>query len=370
MRATIITTTTTTAVVLAALLAASACTPDPVDGDIVDEIELPFAIPAHFPRPPIPADNIPTAEKIALGDVLFHDMRLSANETQSCASCHEVERAFSDGKPKPTGSTGDLVPRNAMGLANVAWATTLTWANPVLTTLEQQALVPLFADHPDAIELGIATSVDVVEQRFKDDPTMVELFVDAFGDGADAITIDTIVKAISSYERSLVSGDSKYDRYFTGGDRDALDDVEKRGLQLFFSERAECYHCHGGTFFTAAITTADAVVTESGFENNGTYDADADGLPEEHLGLARLTGAPRDRGRFKIPGLRNVAVTAPYMHDGSIATLEEVVAHYVAGGARSSRQNPLVKPLDLTADEAAALVAFLRSLTDEAFIGR
>ena len=359
------------AVTLIAALAAvttTGCAPRPADD--LDAVELPFFVPAHFPPPRLPTDNFPTTEKIELGDALFHDVRLSANETQSCASCHLAAKGFADGKVKPTGSTGDLVPRNSMGLANVAWATTLTWANPVLTSLEAQALVPLFADHPNAIELGISTSVDLVEQRWRNDPAMVEAFAAAFGDHEDAVTIDHAIKAIASYERSLVSGDSKYDRYFNGGDSGALNDLEKQGLQLFFSERTECYHCHGGAFFTAAIVSDNSVVTESGFENNGLYDADAADVVDINLGLARITGAPRDRGRFKVPGLRNIALTGPYMHDGSLASLEDVVAHYARGGVRSERQNPLVRPLDLTAAEQAALVAFLRALTDDAFVTR
>lgn len=350
----------------ALMLLAAGCQPDVDTTD--DEAPLPFFVPSHFARPRLPADNFPTLEKIELGRVLFADTRLSANQTQSCASCHLADKAFADGKVTPVGSTGDVVPRNAMGLANVAWASTLTWANPVLETLEAQALVPLFADHPDPIELGIATSVDEVEGRLRSDPTMVELFTAAFGEADDAITIDHAIKAIASYERSLVSGDSAYDRYFNGGDADALTDLEKQGLQLFFSERTECYHCHGGAFFTAAVVADNSVVTESGYENNGLYDVDLDGIDSVHLGLANLTGAPRDRGRFKVPTLRNVALTGPYMHDGSLATLEDVVAHYVKGGSRSERQNDLVHELDLTADEQRALVAFLRALTDEAFV--
>jgi cytochrome c peroxidase len=346
--------------------AVTGCRPD--GSETSDERPLPYDVPSYFPRPLLPEDNFPTVEKIELGRALFADTRLSANQTQSCASCHHADKAFADGKVMPLGSTGDLVPRNSMALGNVAWASTLTWANPVLETLEAQALVPLFADHPDPVELGIATSVDEVEGRLRADPTTVELFTAAFGDADDAVTIDNVVKAIASYERSLVSGDTAYDRYFNQGDSEALTDLEKQGLQLFFSERTECYHCHGGTFFTTSTTSEASVVTESGYENNGLYDVDAEGVDSLHLGLANLTGAPRDRGRFKVPTLRNIALTGPYMHDGSLQTLEDVVAHYVKGGSRSERQNDLVHELDLTAAEQAALVAFLRALTDDAFV--
>lgn len=354
----------------------SACVPEPAppDDDVVD---LPFTVPAHFPAPVLPEENLPTAARVDLGERLFFDTRLSGNETQSCGSCHFGRLAFADGKARPTGSTGDLVPRNAMALANVAYFSTYTWANPILTSLEQQAMVPLFAEHPSAVELGITAVVDDVEARLANDADLAARFAEAYGstddpsvddDGNDVVSINNAVRAIASYERSLVSGDSRYDRYVYGGERDALTDQEKLGLTIFNSERAECYHCHGGVFFTTATVAANSIVTESGFENNGVYNVDDDNAPEEHLGLASITGEARDRGRFRVPTLRNVALTAPYMHDGSIATLEEVVAHYVRGGTNSARQSELVQPLDLTAEEQAALVAFLRALTDEAFV--
>lgn len=352
---------------------------DPPDNTPLPTVELPFAVPEHFPAPRIPDDNVPTAARVALGEQLFFDTRLSANQTQSCGSCHFGRLAFADGKNKPTGSTGDLVPRNAMALANVAYFSTYTWANPILSTLEQQAMVPLFAEHPNAVELGITAVVDEVEDRFANDDDSAATFAAAYGsaddssvddDGDDVVSIKNAVKAIASYERSLISGDSRYDRYVYGGDPDALNDEEKLGLVLFNSERAECYHCHGGVFFTTATVAENSIVTESGFENNGVHNVDGDDAPDEHLGLATITGEARDRGRFRVPSLRNVALTAPYMHDGSIATLEDVVAHYVRGGTRSSRQSELVQPLDLDAREQAALVAFLKALSDEAFVAR
>jgi cytochrome c peroxidase len=197
-----------------------------------------------------------------------------------------------------------------------------------------------------------------------------EAFPESADDSEGAVSVANIAKAIASYERSLISADSRYDRYVYGGNADALSDVEKRGLQLFNSERAECYHCHGGVFFTSAVAFAGTTATESGYENNGLYDADATDVAPVHLGLFNISGQPRDRGRFKVPTLRNIEVTAPYMHDGSLATLEDVVAHYVQGGAQSERQSALVRPLDLTTDEQAALIAFLRTLTDDAFLGR
>lgn len=357
----------------------------PPPAEIVDEpIPLPFSVPDHFPAPRLPADNIPTAEAVELGRRLFFDVRLSANETQSCGSCHLTTKAFADGKPTPLGSTGDVVPRNAMALANVAWFSSLTWANPILETLESQALVPLFAEHPDAIELGITTVVPEVEERFRQDPEMVAAFEAAFprsknddGDSGDEdvpsddvspVSIGNAVKAIASYERSLVSGDSRYDRFVYGGESDALTDQEKQGLVLFNSERAECYHCHGGTFFTSATVAANSVVTESGFENNGVYDVDAQDVDVKNLGLFNITNQPRDKGRFRVPTLRNIALTGPYMHDGSLATLADVVAHYTKGGTQSARQSELVQPLDLTAEEQAALVAFMGALTDDTFV--
>ncbi len=256
----------------------------------------------------------------------------------SCASCHFSDKGFADGKATPTGSTGDLVPRNAPGLFNVGYFSTLTWANPTLTTLEEQTIVPLVNEHP--VELGIASLTDEALARLRDDAEVEGAFALAFPEDADPVSIENIAKAIASYERTLVAGRSPYDRYSYDGDTGAMSASAVRGLDLFFSERTECYHCHSGFLFTTAVRTADTVHLESAFENTGLYNLDGMGAyPGDNVGLYEFTMDPTDMGRMRIPTLRNLTLTAPYMHDGSIATLGEVIDHYAEGG-RTIKDGP------------------------------
>ncbi|WP_136967260.1 methanobactin export MATE transporter MbnM [Polyangium sorediatum] len=338
-----------------------------------------FGLPPGFADPWVPPDNPMRAEKVALGRRLFFDARLSGNGTMSCSSCHDRAKGFADGKAKPTGSTGDLVPRNAMGLANVAWFPQLTWGNPTLTTLEQQALVPLFGEVP--VELGVTGAEEIVLGRLKADDDYIKAFAAAFPGEAAPIGFANIAKALASYERTLFSGRSPYDQYTYGGKADAMSESALRGMDLFFSERMECYHCHSGVNFTTAYRSADTKHQEMDFHNTGLYNLGADGAyPPGGEGLFEFTGDPRDKGKFRVPSLRNVELTAPYMHDGSIATLEDVVDHYAAGGrtlpdgpfagigSQNPNKNPLVKGFVITADEKADLVAFMKSFTDTEFV--
>ncbi|MBL9107012.1 MAG: di-heme enzyme [Myxococcales bacterium] len=332
-------------------------------------------LPAWLPEPHVPADNPMSEEKVALGRALFYDERLSHNETMSCASCHEQARAFTDGKATTEGSTGHALPRNAMGLTNVAYLSVYTWANPKLVDLEGQALVPMFADFP--LELGVQQDTPAILKRFRDDADMAGLFAAAFPDDEDPVTVERITHALASFQRTLIARDSAYDRAVYGEDPSAMSAAARRGLRLFFDERTECYHCHAGVGFTTAFRSADSELGPPDFQNNGLYNLDGAGAyPIGNGGLYDVTGDPRDQGKFRVPTLRNIALTAPYMHDGSIATLAEVVEHYAAGGreiedgpfAGDGRRNPnksaLIHELDLTADEKADLVAFLESLTD------
>lgn len=356
--------------IIAAVLA-SACE-EPTDAWV-------WSLPEGFPEPFVPADNPMSREKVELGRHLFYDERLSHNETMACASCHEQRLAFTDGKATTVGSTGHALPRSSMGLINVAFLSVYTWANPKLATLEEQALVPMFADFP--IELGTQQDTAGILRRFADDPAYVELFAAAFPDDAAPVTTQRITQALAAFQRTLISGDSPYDRFAYGGDRSALSDAARRGLDLFFSERTECYHCHAGVAFSTAFRSASSEQGPPDFQNNGLYDLDGAGAyPPGNGGLFEFTGDARDQGKFRVPTLRNVALTGPYMHDGSIATLAEVIEHYAAGGrevkdgpfAGDGRQNPnkstLVHALDLTAAEKADMVAFLESLTDEGFV--
>jgi cytochrome c peroxidase len=339
-------------------------------------------LPSHFSEPAIPAYNRLTAEKIALGRRLFYDQRLSGNQTQSCDSCHFQDLAFADGKPVPKGSTGDVLRRNSMGLANVAYFTTYTWGNNVLRELEDQIHVPIESDNP--IELGVLDgNRDIVLGRFAADDTYRQQFAAAFPDGGTLVTVKKIIYALASFCRTMISGNSAYDRYYLG-DKSALTPQQVHGLQLFNSERFECFHCHSGVNFTISYrdfrTTSDTIIYP--FFNNGLYNIGGDGsYPLGNQGVFELTQDIFDRGLFRPQSLRNVAVTAPYMHDGSIPTLRDVVLHYVRGGrliesgpyAGDGRLSPLKSGLvrgvpDATADEVDDVVAFLESLTDQSFV--
>jgi cytochrome c peroxidase len=360
-------------VLVCGLLAACEVEPEP-DGD---SYVLP--VPVGFPQPRIPEDNPMSAAKVELGRHLFYDVRLSGNGTQACGSCHFQELAFTDGLVVAEGSTGEIHPRNANGLTNVAYNATLTWANPVLTELETQLLVPIFGEHP--VELGATNHQDEILDRLAADARYPGWFEQAFPDHEIKLDWDRIVDALSAFSRTLISGDSPYDRYVYQDDTSALSPEALRGLELFYSERLECHHCHGGFNFTESSVHADSGFDAARFHNTGLYNLDGQGsYPLNNTGLYDITSEPDDMGRFRPPSLRNVEVTAPYMHDGSIATLEEVIRTYEAGGrliedgpyAGDGRVSPLksglVPGFALTDEERADLIAFLKSLTDETFL--
>jgi cytochrome c peroxidase len=261
-----------------------------------------------------------------------------------------------------------------MSLVNSAYATRLTWANQLLQQLEFQAMVPLFGEDP--VEMGMAGLDAQIVELLRTDPVYRGAFPEAFPDDADAYSLLNVVRSIASFVRGIVSFDSPYDR-FLFGDASAMSQSALRGMSLFFSERLECFHCHGGYHFTDSSTHADAVVESVGFHNTGLYNIGGTGAyPPDNTGLYAVTGKRRDMGRFKAPSLRNIAVTAPYMHDGSIATLDDVIRHYEAGGrtigegasAGAGSRNPFkslfIKGFSLSDDERADLLAFLESLTD------
>ncbi len=349
--------------------AAAGCQPD--EGY---EWRLPFG----FPEPRVPSDNPMSEAKVELGRHLFYDPRLSGNETQSCASCHVQELAFTDGLPVSVGSTGDHTPRGAMSLANVGYAATLTWASPVLRHLEDQALVPMFGEEP--VELGLSGREEELIERLRAEPRYQELFPAAFPRDDDPFTVGNIVRALGAWQRTLLSGRSAYDR-FVAGDADAIGESARRGAAIFFGEDADCFHCHGGFAFASAVDHVGNVFDQATFANNGLYDVDGRGAyPPGNQGLYEFTGELEDMGKFKPPTLRNITVTAPYMHDGSVATLDEVLAIYAAGGrnildgpnAGDGRTNPhkslLVNGFELTDQVRADLLAFLESLRDEEFL--
>ena len=361
------------AMVAMTLLRAGAAAPEAAAGQ-----GWTWRLPAGFPTPKTPATNPMSAAKVALGRRLFHDRRLSGNGLQSCASCHVQALAFTDGRATSVGSTGQELARGAPSLANVAFNATLTWANPSLVGLERQMEVPLFAERP--VEMGITDRNKArVVRRLRADTAYRRMFAVAFPGQPAPIGLGNVIKAISAFQRTLISGDSRYDRYLAG--RARLTAAETRGKDLFFGEEAECSHCHTSFNFNDQTVFVGKRVVTTPFHNTGLYNVGGTGaFPEGNGGVFELTGRDRDMGAFRAPTLRNVEVTAPYMHDGSIATLEEVVAFYAAGGrdvpsgpyAGDGRLNPhkstLIDNIDLTAQDQADLVAFLKTLTDRGFL--
>lgn len=337
-----------------------------------------WLLPTGFPAPRVPEDNAMSVARVELGRFLFYERRLSGNASQSCADCHHQDKAFTDGRAVAIGSTGEAHPRNSQGLANVAYNATLTWANPSLVTLERQMETPLFGENP--VEMGINDHNKAeVLARFAGDPDYARRFAEAFPGESTPVSWGNVVKAIASFQRTLLSGNSRYDRYLRG--QIVLSASEERGRQLFFGEKAECFHCHGSFNFNDQIVHAGSRVVETPFHNTGLYNIDGNGgFPEPNRGVIELTGRADDMGKFRAPSLRNVELTAPYMHDGGIATLEEVLDFYAAGGrviasgphAGDGRLNPyksdLISLIQLDAGERADLVAFLKTLTDHEFI--
>jgi cytochrome c peroxidase len=332
-----------------------------------DEVRQILGVPRGFPQPVIPEDNVPTRARIELGRYLFYDRRLSGNGKQSCADCHQQARAFTDGRARAIGSTGESHFRSSMSLANSAYAVTLTWSGLSVRTLEQQALVPLMNVKP--VEMGVKNKETPVLARISDTDEYAMLFASAFAGECEPISFANIAKAIASFERTILSGRSRYDRFVFDADTNALTDSEKRGMQIFYGDRARCGTCHSGITFAGGGAYADKPLPDPSYENTALYNLDgAGGYPDIDGGLARSSEDCADMGKFRVPTLRNIAVTGPYMHDGSIATLEEVIEHYEKGG-RAGERNPLrsavMQPLQLTSAERRDLLAFLRALTDE-----
>lgn len=358
---------------LAALLPACDGETGPPPEDEPDEL---LPLPEGYPKPQIPADNPLSADKVELGRRLFYDVRLSGNQTYSCATCHEQAKAFTDGRANALGSTEEVHPRGSMSIVNVAYYSALTWGNPLVTKLEEQALLPMFGEAP--VELGLSGKEEELIARLEAEPVYTDLFQKAFPDEPDPITLDTITKAIASFQRVIISYRSPYDRYVYEHDASAVSDAALRGRDLFFSEKLECFHCHGTFNFSDSITYEGKKITEKMFHNTGLYNIGGTGAyPAGNGGVFEITGNPDDMGRFRAPTLRNIALTAPYMHDGSAATLDDVLDHYSAGGrtiasgeyAGEGSKNPykseLINGFELTAQERADVIAFLESLTDD-----
>jgi cytochrome c peroxidase len=323
-------------------------------------------IPKGFPRPVVPADNPMSAAKVELGGYLFYDKRLSANGKTACATCHRQDLAFTDGQAQAKGTTGELHPRSSMSLVNVAYATSLTWANPALDSLEEQALVPILGENP--IELGLKGHEPVFVSALQKEPVYQRLFPRVFADGIekgrDVYTLKNAVKAIAAFERTIISMRSPYDRYRWEGESSAISDSAKRGELLFSSsEKAGCFQCHGGWNFTAVRVEGHSA---GGGMSHAFFNTGVSKYEAPNRGVYEQTQRAEDVGKFRPPTLRNIAITAPYMHDGSLATLEDVIDHYAAGGKFDhANKTRILRKFALTASEKADLIEFLKSLTDE-----
>ena len=310
-----------------------------------------------LPAPPLPADNLPTVAGVQLGRMLFYEKRLSRDNTQACASCHQQKDGFSDSKKFSVGVKGLEGRRQAMPLMNLAWHQFGFFWDGRSPSLRDQALRPIqdTLEMNETLENVVAKLV--LDQQYKDQ------FIRAFGD--DAITPQRIGLAIEQFEFTLISNRSKYDEFLNG--QVVLTESEERGRNLFFSEYnpttgalgGECFHCHVG--FNFSIHT----YLNNGLDSKGRFT---------DLGRFEVTGNEEQRARFKLPSLRNVALTAPYMHDGRFQTLEEVIEHYNSGVLYSGTldesmdHNLLPGGLQLSEQDKADLVAFLQTLTDNAFV--
>ncbi len=363
------------ALLLAALAVVAGTEPASLQTDATSN-EYRWELPKGFPKPRVPVDNPITVAKVQLGRYLFYDRQMSGNGTESCAICHRQELAFTDGKTRAVGATGQQFPRNSMSLVNVAYSADLTWSNPDEHSLEHQALTPMFGEHP--VELGLTGHGEALVEGLRSDAAYGPLFRAAFPAEPDPFTVSNVTKAIASFERSIISASSPYDRYLYVGDDQAISDSAKRGETLFFSEPLSCFRCHSGFNFSDATDFDGRREGEIKFHNTGLYNIAGEfSYPSPNLGIYEFTKRPEDVGKFKAPTLRNIALTAPYMHDGSVSTLDAVLDHYSAGGRtlvdsanagegfHNPNKDPLVKGFHLTAADRADLLAFLQCLTDE-----
>ena len=308
---------------------------------------LKIEIPSNLPPIIEPEDNPTTVEGVALGRRLFYEKKLSGDNTQSCGSCHNQSYAFSDnGKAFSEGIDGSIGNMNAMAIVNLAYTTEFFWDGRSVG-IENQAREPV----KNPIEMHETWENAI--QKLQADPVYPVLFQRAFG--SDEVTEDNAVKAIAQFERTMISGNSDYDK-FMRGEPNNMSAGAFRGMQIFFTETGDCFHCH----------TVD-LITDYDYHNNGLDNV----FTDDNIGRSDVTGRSSDIGKFKTPTLRNVQFSAPYMHDGRFQTLEEVVEHYNSGIKRSPTLDPKIKSPDglfLTDLQKSDLVEFMKSLSDQAFL--
>jgi cytochrome c peroxidase len=324
--------------VLVLLLSTSvALTAEPITAEPTTAQPWVWALPPGFPRPVVPADNPLSRAKVELGARLFAEKRLSVTGQYSCASCHLPQRDYTDGRSLAMGATGEPLSRNALSLYNVAWNSSLGWSPDGAADLETQMLTPLLAQHP--VELGLPGIEPQLLQHLANEESYRNAFAAAYPQERSPINRRNLVRAIASFERSLIAADSDFDRYLFGDQRNALNAAARRGMDLFLGRRTGCTNCHSGILFSGPVRTTDEPNAVAPFANNGIGDT------------ASL---------FRVPTLRNVARTGPYMHDGSMTTLAEVLEHY---SRRGPGAEAAMTPIRLSTREKTDLLAFLQSLT-------
>ena len=326
------------------------CTPSAGAAEAAASARPPYDwhLPRGFPVPAVPPDNPMSEAKVRLGERLFFDRRLSVTGLYACADCHDPARAFSDGRPVAIGATGERLAHNAMALVNVAYNISFGWDTREVRSLEAQMLRPMLNEHP--IELGLKGRESAVAAALAADAAYARAFAESFPQDPGPVSFDQLVKAIAAFERTLISGGSAFDRYVFGGEHSALDAQAKAGMALFYSSRVGCSGCHSGFNFSGNWRDHEGATGRTSFARDGT---------SEHP--------------LRVPTLRNIALTAPYMHDGRFATLDAVLAHYSDLGrdaAQARRIDPRLPRTALTEAERAQLKAFLGSLTDRGFIDR
>lgn len=311
---------------------------------IVPSASKPYqlVIPKGFPQPYVPEDNQLTYARVELGRKLFYDPMLSEDSSISCASCHLPEMAFTDGEVLSEGVYGRLTERNTPTVANIAYHTSFFWDGGN-HSLELQVIGPLESEK----EMNLSAQEAV--ERLKNHPEYPQLFKEAYK--LTEPSIYGLTRAIAAFERTLISGNSPYDKYTYQGQTSALTQNEISGMNLFFSPALKCAECHTGFNFS-----------NYDFENNGIH------LNYLDSGRARITLSSADAGKFKVPSLRNVELTAPYMHDGSFATLSDVIDHYAQGGKGHPNQSSKISGFTITAQEKEDLISFLKALTDHEFL--
>jgi cytochrome c peroxidase len=336
-------------VVVAGVLVYYRPQPNPRPPSVPAGTPLTIAAPLGLPPVPVPPDNPPTAETIELGRRLFFDPALSVDGTVSCASCHRPDAGFADPRRVSEGVGGKKGGRNAPTVLNAAYYTLQFWDGRA-PSLEEQAAGPM----QNPVEM--AHTLEGVEKKLAADAHFQEAFRKAFG--SEGVTIERVQKAIASFERTVISGNSPFDRYFYGGDKKALSVSARRGLEVFRDPRkGNCATCH-------TVEEKYALFTDNKFHNLGVGVTPSGELAD--LGRHDVTKNDADRGAFKTPTLRNIALTAPYMHDGSLKTLKDVIDFYIGGGNSNPHRDKDIHELGhLTGPERADLLAFLESLTGD-----